>query len=139
MVPLSKQLKPFQRCGAIEQWVAPTRFLDDYCFQCKTGWLGVLMKTAGINYEARTPGMLADVSKRIKSALRSLEPDFALYQYVEKRRVRSFPSEKHFGDTRLDAAVKSRLDFWGSETYSMYRFTGPCCTSFAPPCESSRS
>jgi type IV secretory pathway VirB4 component len=111
MVPISKQLKPFRKCGAIEQWVAPTRFLNEHAFHCKTGWIGLLMKTPGINYEALTQDMLTAVSKRIQSALRSVGPEFALYQYIEKRRVRAFPSEERYEDPRLEAAVQSRLEF----------------------------
>lgn len=90
MVSLRRILRDYQAAGSVNGLLAIWGFVDDQTFLTKAGHVGVVFRVAGLDYECLDVAARRDVVHRFEAAVRSLDEQCRLYQYLCKRRVRRF-------------------------------------------------
>ena len=85
MVKLSRILRDYREAGSVNDLLALWGFVDDTTFLTKAGHVGVVYRLGGIDYEGLTHAQRNAVAHRFEAALRLLNEQCRVYQYLMKR------------------------------------------------------
>jgi len=87
MVRLQRILRDHQEAGSVNSLIALCGFVDREVFLTKAGHVGIVFRLAGVDYECLDESSRRDVVHRFEAALRVLDEQCRVYQYLCKRRV----------------------------------------------------
>jgi type IV secretion system protein VirB4 len=85
MVKLSRILRDYQDAGSVNDLLALWGFVDDTTFLTKAGHVGLVYRVRGVDYEGLTHAQRNAVAHRFEAALRLLNEQCRVYQYLLKR------------------------------------------------------
>ena len=87
MMRLQRILRDHQDAGSVNSLIALCGFVDRDVFLTKAGHVGIVFRLAGVDYECLDESSRRDVVHRFEAALRVLDEQCRVYQYLCKRRV----------------------------------------------------
>mgnify|MGYP000076508098 CR=1 FL=1 len=85
MVKLARILRDYHDAGSVNGLLALWGFADDTTFLTKAGHVGVVYRLHGIDYEGLTHAQRSALAHRFEAALRLLNEQCRVYQYLLKR------------------------------------------------------
>src|SRR5260370_39964204 len=91
MFRLQRIFKNYAETGSFNELVNLYGFVDSHVFFTKTGDLGVVLEVRGGDYECLHGKTLDALTKRLQSALKLLDENYRIYQYLFKRNNESIP------------------------------------------------
>jgi type IV secretion system protein VirB4 len=77
--------------GALHNMLAPIEFIDGECFATRTGHVGLFLRLDPVPFECLDQEQLDELSRRWEAAVRVLEPEMRVYQYLFKRELPEIP------------------------------------------------
>src|ERR1017187_743179 len=108
MLRLSRIFKNYAESGSLNEQVNLYGFIDSHVFLTKTGDLGVILEVRGVDYECLDGNALDGFTKRLESALKLVDENYRIYQYLFKRNNEPIPY-KPYGKPIVDTAIKNRI------------------------------
>jgi type IV secretion system protein TrbE len=90
VLTLPRILRDYKAAGSVNELLAIWGFVDECTFLTKAGHVGVAFRVAGVDYECLDANARRDLAHRFEAAVRALDEHCRLYQYLCKRRVRTF-------------------------------------------------
>lgn len=84
-ITLSKIRSDHDQAGAVNERIAPCAFVSDSAALTKRGDLFTVLRLAGVDAECLDPEEVASISHRFDGAMRALDSDYRVYQYLIKR------------------------------------------------------
>lgn len=85
MVKLARILRDYRDAGSVNGLLALWGFADETTFLTKAGHVGVVYRLHGIDYEGLTHAQRSALAHRFEAALRLLNEQCRVYQYLLKR------------------------------------------------------
>jgi type IV secretion system protein VirB4 len=119
VVKLSRILKDYQESGALNALVNIHAAIDDHTFLTKGGDLIVMLGLQGLDYECLDAAQLDQVARRFESALRILDENFRLYQYLTKREGVAIP-HRTYNNPVVQEAVTNRTTYLEGKADKLY-------------------
>lgn len=117
---LARILRDYDDAGSLNGLLAVWGFVDDYTFITKAGHVGCALTVSGVDAEGLTHSERASLTHRVEAALRLLDEQFILYQYVIKRVIAPLetPScRRPVGQV----ALQHRTDYLNARRQDLYR------------------
>ena len=108
MLNLKKVLKSYSETGSLNEQVNLYGFVDPHTFLTKSGDVGVILQVHGVDYECLDPNSLDTLTKRLESALKLLDENFRIYQYLFKRNNEPIPYKK-YANPIVNTAIENRI------------------------------
>ena len=90
MLKVQRILRDYDRAGSVNALIALWGFVDDQTVLTKAGHVGTVYRLRGIDYECLDLDTRREVVHGFEAALRVLDEDCRVYQYLCKRRVTPF-------------------------------------------------
>ncbi len=113
-----KHLRDYDKAkGPLHSWIAPWGFFSDTAVITKSGDLFTVLELSGVDLECMEAPAIADVCKRFESALKTLGPEYRVYQYLIKRDSPDLPSM--FDGNQLERNRAVYLDSRRTELYGV--------------------
>jgi type IV secretion system protein VirB4 len=119
MLKLQRIFKNYQETGSFNEQVNLYGFIDSNVFLTKTGDMGVVLEVHGVDYECLDGNALDGITKRLESALKLFDDKYRIYQYLFKRNNETIPY-KLYGKPIVDAAIKSRVAYFGEKSDTLF-------------------
>lgn len=119
MVKLSRILRDYQDAGSVNDLLALWGFVDDSTFLTKAGHVGVVYRLRGIDYEGLTHGQRNAVAHRFEAALRLLDEQCRVYQYLLKRVVDPIVAAP-CGQPIAHEAIQRRAAYLNERRHALY-------------------
>ena len=94
MFRLQRIFKNYAETGSFNELVNLYGFVDSDVFLTKTGDLGVVLEVRGVDYECLDGNTLDGLTKRLESALKLLDENYRIYQYLFKRNNERIPYKR---------------------------------------------
>jgi type IV secretion/conjugal transfer VirB4 family ATPase len=88
MIKLNRVLKDYEETGALHAYVGIQEAVDDNSFLTKDGRLFSMLSVGGIDDECLDPQQIDQIAYRLEAALRLLDENFRLYQYLIKTQAK---------------------------------------------------
>lgn len=85
MIRLDRIIRDYQDSGSLESLINLHAAVDERTFVTKSGHLLTILKADPQDYECLEPAQLDLTARRFEGALRSLDENFRVYQYLLKR------------------------------------------------------
>ena len=109
--------RSYAQAGALHGQIAVQEAIDNHTFLTKAGHLVQILRLAGLDDECLDPNQVEYISERIESALRLLDEDFRLYQYLIKTPVKPVESAKSEAAV-VQEALANRAAYLNSQPLS---------------------
>jgi len=119
VIRLSRIIKDYEESGALNARVGITAAIDEHTFLTKGSELVMILRVQGVDYECLDASELDQVARRFESALRTLDEQFRLYQYVVKRDHTFIPSRLHENPV-VQEAVAGRIAYLQEKPENLY-------------------
>ena len=119
MINLGRIVKDYGESGAMNALVSIHAAIDDGIFLTKAGDLVALVGVAGSDDECLDPAEIDGVARRFESALRHLNEDFRIYQYVLKRPSRELPHRPAKSEISDEASARRRRHLESKAIYDV--------------------
>lgn len=119
MLRLPRIIRDYREAGSVNELLAPWGFVDDHTFLTKAGHVGIVYRVGGIDLEGLSHSERRGIVHRMEAALRLLDEQCRLYQYVIKRTVVPFVS----ADCRqpiVQEAVQRRAEYLNSRRSQLF-------------------
>jgi type IV secretion/conjugal transfer VirB4 family ATPase len=84
MIKLKRVFKDYEDTGALHAYVGIQEVVDESSFLTKDGRLFRMLRVGGIDDECLDPQQIDQIAYRLEAALRLLDENFRLYQYLIK-------------------------------------------------------
>src|SRR5712692_400314 len=84
MIKLQRVLKDYEESGALHANIGVLEAIDENSFLTKAGHLLTMLCLSGADDECLDPGQVDQIAQRVESALRLLDENFRLYQFLIK-------------------------------------------------------
>jgi type IV secretion/conjugal transfer VirB4 family ATPase len=84
MIKLKRVFKDYEDTGALHAYVGIQEAIDENSFLTKGGHLFSMLRVGGIDDECLDPQQIDQIAYRLEAALRLLDENFRLYQYLIK-------------------------------------------------------
>jgi type IV secretion system protein VirB4 len=84
MLSLRKLVKNYKETGSLAEQCSVFSFINEWCFITKTGAVGVVVESEGIDYECLDQRDLDNDTRRLEAAFKLFGPEFRVYQYLFK-------------------------------------------------------
>src|SRR5689334_4337178 len=120
MPPISEVRKTHKEAGTMHSLFAPVAFLNDTTVLTKSGDVFMTLRLAGMDPECVEEAGIVDVVQRFSAALRTLGPEYRVYQYLLKRHSPDLPAEATGDDLQCGrlAFLRARgRDLYGISLY----------------------
>src|ERR1019366_8083473 len=114
MIKLRRVLKDYEESGALHAQVGVQEAIDEHCFLTKSGHLFSLLRVDGVDDECLDPEQIDQIAQRMESALRLLDENFRLYQYLIKTDAKPIGYSKS-GLPVVEEALASRAEYLNSK------------------------
>src|SRR5436309_1895280 len=92
MLKVRRILRDYQDAGSVNGLLALWGFVDEQTFLTKAGYVGLVYRLAGADYECLDQTRRRDIVHRFEAALRLLDESCRVYQYLCKRRIEPIAS-----------------------------------------------
>ncbi len=132
MVRIGRILRDYREAGSLNGLLALWGFVDDDVLLTKSGHLAVVWRVAGIDHEGLTHLHRADLSHRVEAALRLLDEQCRLYQYLLKQTVVPIVPASHSTGI-ADEAIKRRAVHLNERATDLYELTAYYVLVYEPP------
>jgi type IV secretion/conjugal transfer VirB4 family ATPase len=119
MVSIARILRDYQDAGSLNSLLAVWGFVDDTTFLTKAGDVGVVYQIRGIDCEGLTHAQRHALTRRFEAALRLLDEDCRVYQYVVKRRVDPLVAAR-CGQPIANEAIQQRAAYLNGRRNDLY-------------------
>jgi type IV secretion system protein VirB4 len=94
MTRLQQIFRQYQQSGALHSQIPVQEAVDSHTFITKAGYLFQVLSLNGLDDECLDPGQVDHISRQVESALRLLDENFRLYQYLIKSPGKPIESSK---------------------------------------------
>lgn len=115
MASLSDIRKSHREAGAMHSLLAPATFIGENAVLTKSGDVFVTLRLTGKDPECMEEGEIADVTQRFAAALRTLGPEYRVYQYLVKQHSPDIAE-----DPAADMVQRRRLEFLAGRARDLY-------------------
>lgn len=114
MINLRRALRDHHEAGPLHAYVGVQEAIDDRSFLTKGGHLFQMLRVDGVDDECLEPGQVDQIAYRLESALRLLDGNFRLYQYLIKTHAK--PIEYRKSQLAVaEKALSARADYLNSK------------------------
>ncbi len=114
MTKLRRVLKDYEESGALHAQISVQEAIDEHSFLTKSGHLFSLLSVDGVDDECLDPEQIDQIAQRMESALRLLDENFRLYQYLIKTDAKPIGYGKS-GLPVVEEALASRAGYLNSK------------------------
>src|SRR5260370_29032834 len=105
MLRLSRIFKNYDETGSLNEQINLYGFIGPHVFLTKSGEGGAILEVRGVDYECLDAASIDGSTKRLESALKLLDENYRVYQYLFNRNNETVP-HKLYGDPIVDTAIK---------------------------------
>src|SRR5689334_11877365 len=106
MFKLATALKPYRETGSLNDHITLFGFIDDHAFLTKSGDVGCVLTSKGVDYEGMDSNGIDNCTKRLESALKLFDSRCRVYQYLCKRNAPEI-AHRTYSSPVLSAAIKN--------------------------------
>src|ERR671935_267512 len=119
MLKMRRILRDYSEAGTVNSLLAVWGFVDDHAFLTKAGHLGLVYRLAGSDFECLDRTQRCDIVHRFEAALRLLDENCRLYQYLCKRCIDPIVAApcRH---RVVDEAIQHRAEFLNERRSELY-------------------
>src|SRR5436309_393507 len=119
MLKVRRIIRDYSESGSVNSLLAVWGFVDEHAFLTKAGHVGLVYRLAGSDFECLDRRQRRDIVHRFEAALRLLDENCRVYQYLCKRRVRPIvtPPCAH---PVVDEAVQRRAEYLNARRSELY-------------------
>jgi type IV secretion/conjugal transfer VirB4 family ATPase len=122
VVRIARLLRDYRDAGSLNGLLALWGFVDDTTFLTKAGHVGVVYRLRGIDDEGLTHAQRRTVVHRLEAALRLLDEQCRVYQYVVKRTIEAIVPAP-CTHVIVHEAVQQRAHDLNSRRHELYDLT----------------
>lgn len=119
MKSLHRLLRDYTDSGALNSLIQVWGFVDDQVFITKAGEIGMVCRLHGVDYEGCDHGKRQDIVHRYETALRLLDEEYRVYQYLIKKRIDPFPPIDCHHPVAAEA-IQRQVDFLNGQRDRLY-------------------
>ena len=119
MMKVVRIFKDYRESGALSALVGVDSAIDDYTFLLKNGGLMSVIAVNGIDDECLDASEIDRIARRFEGAVRVLDENVRLYQYLIKRNNASI-SARSYRDPVLQKVISSRLGYLQAKADNLY-------------------
>src|ERR1700721_534716 len=119
MLRLSRVFKNYNETGSLGEQINLYGFIGPHVFLTKSGEVGVILEVRGVDYECLDDASIDGFTKRLESALKLLNENYRLYQYLFKRNNETIPYTLYTNPI-VNAAIKTRIAYLGSKADTLF-------------------
>lgn len=119
MIRLSRIIRDYEQSNALQALVNVAAALDDQVFVTKSGDLLMFLQIRGMDYECKDASQLDAFARRFEAALRALDENTRLYQYVLKCDGPAIPHAP-YEDPVVQQAVSGRAAYLQEHAHGLY-------------------
>jgi type IV secretion system protein TrbE len=117
MTSVYEIFRPYEQSGALHNQIPVQEAIDNLTFLTKAGHLVQMLRLDGLDDECLDPNQVEYISARVESALRLLDEDFRLYQYLIKTPAKPVESAKSEAAV-VQEALANRAAYLNSQPLS---------------------
>jgi type IV secretion system protein VirB4 len=132
VLSIARIVRDYERAGSVNALLALWGFVDDHIFLTKAGHVGLVYRLTGVDFECLDPETRRQVVHQFEAALRVLDEQCRLYQYLCKRRVDPFVPVRCEQPVATDAIARRtadlndrRADLYDIDLYLVLLYEGP--------------
>jgi type IV secretion/conjugal transfer VirB4 family ATPase len=119
MFRLAHALRHSRDAGSLNERINLFGFIDDHMFLTKSGDVGVALAVRGVDYECLDANGIDNCTKRLESALKTLDDRCRIYQYLFKRNAPELPHQT-YPNPVVSAAIENRIAYLEGKADSLY-------------------
>jgi len=119
MFRLASALKPYRETGSLNEHINLFGFIDDHTFLTKSGDVGCVLASKGVDYECLDGNGIDNSTKRLESALKLFDNRCRIYQYLFKRNAPEI-AHRTYPNPVLSAAIENRITYLQGKADSLY-------------------
>jgi type IV secretion system protein VirB4 len=119
---MGRILHDYRESGSVNGLLALWGFVDDTTFLTKAGHVGTVYRLRGIDYEGLSYPQRQQVVHRFEAALRLLDDNCRVYQYLCKRRVGPFVSSV-CANPVANEAIQRRAAYLNTRRQDLYELS----------------
>jgi type IV secretion system protein VirB4 len=119
MLNLRKLVKNYKETGSLAEQCSVFSFINEWCFITKTGAVGVVIESEGIDYECLDQRDLDNDTRRLEAAFKLFGPEFRVYQYLFKSHFEPEPS-RDYGNPVVQRAEQERARYFAEKSEEMF-------------------
>lgn len=112
--------RPYAQAGALHTQIPIQEAIDNQTFLTKAGHLVQMLRLGSLDDECLDPNQVEYISARVESALRLLDEDFRLYQYLIKTPAKPVQSAKSEAAV-VQEALANRAAYLNSQPLSEFK------------------
>jgi type IV secretion system protein VirB4 len=119
MISVKRILKDYEQAGALNAHVNVTAAVDQRTYLTKSGDLLTILQVQGVDYECLDAPQIDYIARRFEAALRTLDEEFRVYQYLIKRDHAPIPSVAHAHPV-VEQAAQARIAYLQKTPENLY-------------------
>ena len=119
MFRLANALKPYRETGSLNEHINLFGFIDAHTFLTKSGDVGCVLASKGVDYECLDGNGIDNSTKRLESALKLFDNRCRIYQYLFKRNAPEI-AHRTYPNPVLSAAIENRITYLKGKADSLY-------------------
>ena len=119
MFRLASALKPYHETGSLNDHINLFGFIDHHTFLTKSGDVGCVLASKGVDYECLDGNGIDNSTKRLESALKLFDNRCRIYQYLFKRNAPEI-GHRTYPNPVLSAAIENRITYLQGKADSLY-------------------
>jgi type IV secretion system protein TrbE len=119
MLTIPRIRREYREAGSVNSLVALWGFVDEYTFLTKAGHVGLVYRLAGVDDECLGHDQRREVVHRFESAVRLLDDQYRIYEYLCKRRIDAIlaPACSH---PVVNDAMARRIEYLNARRRDLY-------------------
>ena len=121
MVKQSAIAKDHSAAGSVNEFVNIHAFIREQILITKSGDVGVVLEVKPRDSECLDSDDLAEVARRFGAAIRSLDPQFRIYQYTLKRNGACTTVTAPHASPIVERALRDRAEHVESKAHDLYK------------------
>lgn len=123
MLNLKKVFKNYEEVGALNEHINLYGFISDNMFLTKSGDIGIVLKTSGIDYEGLDEKQYNNITRMLRAGFKVFDETARIYQYFIKRSYKLLEKEfeiKQVNNPVVDNALKNRTEYFNQRLDNIY-------------------
>ena len=119
MFKLASALKPYREAGSLNDHINLFGFLDNHTFLTKSGDVGCVLASKGVDFECLDSNGIDNCTKRLESAFKLFDNRYRIYQYLFKHNAPEI-AHRTYSNPVLSAAIENRIAYLKAKGDSLY-------------------
>jgi len=119
MLKLASALKPYYQTGSLNEHINLFGFIDHHAFLTKSGHVGCVLASQGVDYEGLDSNGIDNFTKRLESALKLFDNRWRIYQYLCKHNAPEI-AHRTYSSPILSAAIENRIAYLEGKADRLY-------------------